>query len=63
MDEDDERISYINLNRHILATHPYQADETEFGLCTDIGSLPLCNCCFPKKMVKNKTRGTFVEVI
>ena len=60
-EENDEKISYLRLKRHIVNNHPTDLKGNSFGICEELGYLPCSNCCFPVR--KNpKTGAQEIEV-
>ena len=60
MEDDENRLNYIKLLTHINQYHPTRAPEdgevpddaaanepkeVRFGICENLGYLPVCKCC------------------
>ena len=54
--EDDEKISYLKLKRHIQLNHPTDNDGQRYSICSEIGYLPCCHGCFRRKYNTSKRK-------
>lgn len=52
VNDDEEKLSYVKLMRHIASTHPTQENDKTFSVCDSMGELPCLSCCFKRESVK-----------